>query len=129
MTYFESLLAICMWRESRGEGGAGMIAVGCVIRNRVHDWSQDWRKVIVGANQFSSMTIQNDPNTVLYPLDTDVVFPLAHGIFDGTTPDPTGGAHFYANEAAITSDWYRKQIMENVEHPITVVIGKHTFRK
>ena len=129
MSYAEFLLALCLWREARGEGDAGMTAVGCVIRNRVNDWKQDWRKVIVGANQFSSMTIQNDPNTVLWPLDGDPVFGIAHGIIGGSIADTTGGAHFYANEAAITSDWYRVHIMESTEHPVTATVGHHTFRK
>jgi N-acetylmuramoyl-L-alanine amidase len=129
MTYDMFLLALCMWREARGEGADGMIAVGCCIRNRAHDWGQTFNHVIVGQNQFSSMTIKGDPNTVLYPPENDAVFDLARDIVEGLQPDTTGGAHYYANEQAMTSAWYETHIVNDPVHPVTATIGKHVFRR
>jgi spore germination cell wall hydrolase CwlJ-like protein len=128
-SYEEMLLAICMWREARGEGTNGMLAVGCVIRNRAEAWHQPIRDVIVGHDQFSSMTVKGDANTVLYPIAGDAVFGLAADITDGTQEDLTEGALYYADEAQVTSEWYRVHVMADPAHPVTVVIGRHTFRK
>lgn len=129
--YNKSLLAICMWREARGEGPDGMRAVGCVIRNRVNDWKLRWATVIIGHNQFASMTVKGDPETVLWPGpgDAQLVLTIADEIYAGTHLDITGGAHYYANEAYITSDWYAQHVIASPEHPVTVILGKHTFRK
>lgn len=129
MAYDCFLLALAMWREARGEDAAGMIAVGCVIRNRVHDWHQSYHDVIVGKNQFSSISILGDVNTVLYPLENDAVFGLAQDIVEGAQVDTTNGSHYYANEATMASEWYRKHIIEDVAHPFTVIVGKQTFRR
>lgn len=129
MTYESFLLALVMWREARGESAAGMIAVGCCIRNRAHDWGQTIVHAIVGANQFSSMTIKGDANTVLYPPENDAVFDLARDIVEGIQTDTTGGAHYYANEQAVTSEWYVTHVINDPAHPVTVQIGRHTFRR
>ena len=129
MTYDSFLLALAMWREARGEGAAGMIAVGCVIRNRVKDWQQSYRDVIVGKNQFTSVSVLGDPNTVLFPLENDAVFGLAQDVVEGTQPDTTSGAHYYANEKAALSDWYVQHVIQDVAHPFTTIIGRHTFRR
>lgn len=129
MTYDLFLLALVMWREARGEGPDGMRAVGHVILNRAHDWGQTLYQAIIGRNQFSSITVLGDSQTVLWPLPNDPVFALAAEVYNGTSPDPTGGACYYANESVITSEWYRQHIIEDAAHPVTVVLGKHTFRK
>ena len=129
MSYEEFLLALVIWREARGEGHDGMVAVGCVIRNRAHDWGQTFYKAIVGQNQFSSMTIKGDSQTVLWPAPDDGVIQIARDVYSGATGDTTGGAHYYANEAAMNSVWYQKNIIESPEHPVTLALGKHTFRR
>jgi spore germination cell wall hydrolase CwlJ-like protein len=127
MSYEEYLLVLVMWREARGEGPAGMEAVGHVICNRVNDWKQTWRQVIVGTNQFSSITIRGDINTIMFPLENDPVFEIAKAVYAGGA-DMTNGAHFYANEQAVTSDWYITHIIQSPDHPVTANIGRHTFR-
>src|ERR1700733_2224254 len=54
------LYALCIWREARGEGVAGMRAVAWVIWNRSRAWHKTIHDVIMGPNQFTSMTV--DPN-------------------------------------------------------------------
>lgn len=127
--YSKFLLALTIYREARGEGEAGMTAVGHVIANRCFQWGRTWHDAITSRNQFSSMSVAGDSQTVVWPPVNDPVFEIAENVYVGFSKDNTGGALYYANEGAISSDWYRKEIIENPEHPVTVVIGKQTFRK
>lgn len=131
MPYAKLLLLLTMWREARGEGLEGMRAVGHVIANRARANGGSFIEAICAPNQFSSMTICGDLQTVKWPTaqDVEALSLLAGGIIAGTDPDSTGGAMFYANEAVVTSEWYRKNIMGNGQHPVTMVLGKHTFRR
>lgn len=136
--YVKSLLAIVIWRESRGDGVDAMRAVAHVIANRVKDYwkdkatAWDWITVITSANQFSSMTIRGDSQTVLWPpLVTDWPnshFDIAERVYRGQDLDNTAGALFYANEANITSGWYKTNIIDSGKHPVLITIGKQTFR-
>jgi spore germination cell wall hydrolase CwlJ-like protein len=53
----EAILALTLYGEARGEPIEGIIAVGCVIRNRVLDakrrWGNDYRSVCLQKAQFS----------------------------------------------------------------------------
>lgn len=62
------LLALCIWREARGETFRGKMLVGAVIRNRVQDkrWPNTYEGVITQRLQFSAFN-PGDPNAVLYP--------------------------------------------------------------
>lgn len=62
------ILALCIWREARGESFRGKLLVGTVIRNRVHDkrWPNTYEGVITQRLQFSAFN-PNDPNAVKYP--------------------------------------------------------------
>jgi spore germination cell wall hydrolase CwlJ-like protein len=44
----EAILALTLYGEARGEPIEGIIAVGCVIRNRVNDAKQRWPKTYRG---------------------------------------------------------------------------------
>lgn len=134
-------LARTMWAEARGEGDIGMIAVGCVIRNRVTAdlggdgkpdwWGEGYEGVCHKPYQFSCW-LPNDPNlSKLLSVDvTDPVFAKARGLAEriirGEFPDPTGGAsHYltrYAYEHAAPDHWCRKR------QPIAI-IGNHLFFK
>lgn len=127
--YSKFLLALVMWREASGEGEQGMLGVGHVIANRCFHWSKSWHDVIVGQNQFSSMTIKGDGQTVKWPALGDPVFALADAIYGGLSKDNTNGALYYANEAVVGEGWYRTNVIESPQHPVLVVIGRHTFRK
>lgn len=62
------ILALCIWREARGETFRGKLLVGTVIRNRVEDkrWPNTYEGVITQKWQFSAFN-PGDPNAVLYP--------------------------------------------------------------
>lgn len=61
------VLACTIFGESRGEKLECKLAVGCVIRNRVHSpvswWGTDWRSVCLKPWQFSCWN-EGDPNRV-----------------------------------------------------------------
>ena len=101
-------MALTMWGEGRGEGEAGMLAVGHVIRNR---WQAKRHGAFVTdtvsqAWQFSAWN-EGDPNRAAM-LNIDALPPgsrdhrlwltakqLAADILGGRSADPTGGALFY----------------------------------
>jgi spore germination cell wall hydrolase CwlJ-like protein len=131
MAYAKLLLILTMWREAQGEGEEGMRAVGHVVANRAMANGGSYIDAICAPNQFSSMTICGDAMTVKWPTAQQVeeLADLAGAIIGGTDVDPTGGALFYANEAVITSQWYRKNVIGSGAHPVTLQLGKHVFRK
>jgi N-acetylmuramoyl-L-alanine amidase len=96
----EQLVALCIWREARGELMTGKLAVGCVIRNRVAKpgwWGHDWRSVILKPFQFSSFNA-NDPNADKWPEDDDpswlASWQAAQDVM-GNYPDVTNGSTLY----------------------------------
>src|ERR1700747_377163 len=116
MNYNLLMAALCAWREARGEGSEGVRAVLWVLFNRSKAWGKSLAGVVVQRNQFTSMTIRGDSNTVLWPLDTDLIFTqvqqMAQAIQDGTDEhDPTSGALYYYNPAIATSDWFMQNIV------------------
>lgn len=70
------ILAICIWREARGETKLGRRLVGQVIENRVQDkrWPDTYEGVILQPLQFSSFN-RNDPNATAFPSETDPSWP------------------------------------------------------
>lgn len=64
------LLALCVWREARGETLTGKKLVASVVINRAHDAKNRWPKtvaaVVVQPMQFSSFNA-GDPNAVKFP--------------------------------------------------------------
>ena len=128
------LLCLVCWLEARGEGPLGMRAVAHVICNRVGypGFSSTLNGVITGRNQFSSISVPTDPEYGLKPQPGDVQYAwllqTCPQILSGEDADLTLGAHYYANEATMTSGWYRRVIVDSGQHPVTAVIGKQTFR-
>jgi spore germination cell wall hydrolase CwlJ-like protein len=129
--------ALCACKEARGDGQDAMRAVLHILANRVGTpgFAHTLHDVIYGKNQFSSMSIPSDPEfnwEPTAPADLDAMafcVTLAPAVMEGADSDLTGGAHFYANEATMTSGWYVRNIVQNPAHPVTAVIGKQTFRK
>lgn len=66
------LLALCIWREARGESFHGKVLVGDVIKNRVLDarWPNNYRDVVLQPKQFSCFNA-GDPNAILFPTSVD----------------------------------------------------------
>lgn len=71
LSYEQWLGALCLWREARSEGMEAMLAVWFVIHNRMSDSEHRWPKTVSGvllqAEQFDSLVIKGDPETVAWP--------------------------------------------------------------
>lgn len=138
-----ALTSLCLWREARNQGNAGLTAVACVLRNRVMKHNSTYMSEVVKPWAFSSMTATNDSQLTLYPKDSDPIWQqcqlLAANVMDGEVDDITGGATLYYNPAGIVSTatfmlndgsvvkfpqgWNPAVVKE------TVVIGAHIFLK
>lgn len=68
------LLALCVYREARGETPLGKAYVAQVVLNRTIDLQKRWPRTISGVVlqplQFSSFNA-NDPNVTVFPSDGD----------------------------------------------------------
>jgi hypothetical protein len=128
--YEKALLALVMYREARGDGMEAMRAVGHVVANRVAAKWGDWSKVITKHDQFSSMSVLGDSQNIVWinPI-TQPLLDAAEAVYGGNDPDVTLGAMYYANERTEDSEWYKTNIINSPNHPVTVIIGKQTFRR
>lgn len=63
------VLALTIWGEARGEGLEGMVAVGTVIANRVHDpqqrYGKGWKGVCLKKWQFSCWWVGDENGRLL----------------------------------------------------------------
>ena len=130
----QDLLSLVCWREARGEGELGMTAVCCVIANRVGKpgFARTLHDVVMGRNQFSSMSIPTDSQFQLHPKDGDLQYlycqSLVQQVMAGTVNDPTHGALYYANLKDSTSGWFFNHIVaDTVNHPLLATIGHQNF--
>jgi spore germination cell wall hydrolase CwlJ-like protein len=131
-------LALCAWKEARGEGTPGMLAVMHVIYNRAVIWlkgsDEAVHTCVYAKNQFTSMSVPTDPEFNLLPGEADASYEfcqqMAPRILAGSDPDITGGALYYANLSNVTSGWFIDSIVNDpAQHPQTAVIGRQTFFK
>jgi spore germination cell wall hydrolase CwlJ-like protein len=93
------LLALCVWREARGEPSAAKLGVAWVVRNRCAMAPAQGFKPDVAGNvlkpwAFSSF-MTGDPNSRLYPGPNDRAWRDSLAAAQSDDPDPTGGAVFY----------------------------------
>lgn len=100
-----SLLALCIWREARGETVAAKRAVAWAIRNRVQKpswWGTDYPSVILKKWQFSSFNA-NDPNAVKFPASNDTSWQAsqmaAADAYQGRGDNPVGEATHYFDKS------------------------------
>jgi len=126
--------ALCVWKEARGEGDAGMRAVAHVIANRVGKpgFGCNLHSVIYGKNQFTSMSVPSDPEFNLEPKDGDSQYTYCQSlvvlVLDGSDPDLTSSALYYADLKYATSGWFWTHIVNDpVNHPHTAKIGRQDF--
>lgn len=129
-------LALCTWKEARGEGQDGMRAVMHVIRNRASRWyiksAHPIHDAVYAKNQFTSMSVPSDPQFNLEPEENDFYYTscvtLAPLVLDGVDPDNTNGALYYANLKAVTSEWFTRNIVEQPGlHPVKATIGHQVY--
>jgi Cell Wall Hydrolase len=132
------MLALVAWREERSNGINGMLGVMFVIRNRVKKgwFGGDYLSNIAGHNQFSSMSVSGDSQTVHYPVIHDPTFTqllqLTDEVYDDTRTDTiTNGALYYADMASTGYNhggWFDRNIAQNaIDHPRVAVIGTTTY--
>lgn len=131
-------MALCVWKEARGQFASGMRAVAHVIRNRVGTpgFAKNIHDVIYGKNQFTSMSVPSDPEFNLIPPPGDPQFQwclaLCPQVLGDHDPDPTFGAHYYENPKTATSGWFSRVIAGpdgngTPEHSLTARIGSQNF--
>ena len=99
------LLALCIWREARGECLDAKRGVAWVVRNRAAHpswWGTDIISVILKPAQFSSFN-SGDSNAVKWPAQQDNTWTASLGIaaevLAGKGTDPTAGAAYYFDDS------------------------------
>lgn len=101
------MLALCVWREARGETQRGRRLVAQTIKNRVGDkrWPKDFVAVILQPKQFSSFNA-DDPNAVQFPHVDDAQWAAcvtaADDVFMATEPFTTAN-HYHV--IGLSPDW------------------------
>lgn len=130
----ETLMALTIWREAKGEGYNGMLAVGCVIKNNAIAKKISIYEECTALNQYSSITVHSDPETISWPKIYDPSWKdakyIAADILTGDVPDITKGAHFYENPKVASSGWFKNNIVNDpIKHPKTITLGNHVFYK
>lgn len=130
--YELSLLAITVWREARGEGFEGMLAVAWSIRNRVKKpgkkwWGNDWEEVVLKRWQYEA-NLPERPNLLPGDPDVDKSFGMALAAAEDaynteSGPDPVAGAtHYYAWKLMPEPAWVKAKDTKFVRQ-----IGGHRF--
>jgi hypothetical protein len=137
---FEKAVATLLaWREERSNGPNGMLAVLFVVRNRSKaGWNGgDWAKIIEGHNQFSSISVLGDSQTVEYPDVRDPAFlailQSVDSVYDDERQDLlTNGALYYADlgKGVTPGGWFDRNITQDpATHPRVAQIGTTTYFK
>lgn len=102
-------LALCVWREARGESERGKRLVAQTIENRVADrrWPDTYVGVITQPWQFSSFN-RNDPNAVLFPAETDPAWASCVRAAEAVVaaPEPFTTANHY-HTLQVSPSWKR----------------------
>lgn len=93
------LLALCIWREARGENPTAKLGVAWTVKNRCSMApAQGFRRDVAGNIlhpwAFSSF-MAGDPNAVKYPESSDPSWLESLTAARAIDPDPTAGAVFY----------------------------------
>lgn len=127
----QSFLALCLWREARGEGVGGMLAVACVIRNRVLRDAESYYTEVVKKWQFSSLTAVGDPELIVYPSEDpknpnyqmwNQAQQIAASVIAGQQTDITHGATLYHTvQMGFPHTWDRSKVTQVAQ------IGNHIF--
>lgn len=136
--YTKSILATLCWREDRSDALQGMVACGLVVRNRVKAgfYGGDWIQVMCAHNQYSSMSVVGDSQSIIYgdlrdppaPKMRRKLMQKVETIYAGTEPDITDGSLYYGNLVNVTSGWFKTEILGKLaQHPRVATIGRQTF--
>jgi spore germination cell wall hydrolase CwlJ-like protein len=111
------MLALVVWRESRGEGPDGRIGVAFSIMNRVARpswWGDSIQNVCGKKYQYSSFTDPHDPQLTNWPKDTDPSWlgcmNVAEAVLDGKVENPVPGADSYFDLSIKAPAWATPEI-------------------
>jgi spore germination cell wall hydrolase CwlJ-like protein len=99
----KAFLALCVWREARGESLAAQTGVAYVIMNRVKKpswWGHDVMSVLFKKWQFSSLTDPGDKQLTRWPDSSDESWQrcleVACNVIERNFPNTVRGAdHYY----------------------------------
>lgn len=115
-------LALCVWREARGESALGKLLVAQTIENRVRDprWPDTYIGVITQPWQFSAFN-KNDPNALLFPTELDAAWPNCVAVAESVlnTLAPFTSANHYC-VTGLRPQWYDESKISERE-------GNHVF--
>lgn len=110
-----TLLALCIWREARGESYVAKLAVAFSVLTRVKRggwWGNSIQSVIAKPLQYSSMTHAGDPNLIKYPLEGDPSWndsvQAATATISGSVPNPAPEADSYIDGSIASPLWADK---------------------
>jgi spore germination cell wall hydrolase CwlJ-like protein len=123
------MVALCLWREARSEGEAGMIAVGHCILNRAARRKTSAFTEVTRPWAFSSITAHGDRQLNIWPKENDASWitaqRIASDLFSKDKPaDPTKGSTLYYDDSiSFPATWNRKVVTA------TVKIGRLNFFK
>ena len=122
--YETVLLAIVLWREARSETVDTLRVVAWSIKNRVSHpawWGGDWASVISKFEQYSSMTVRGDPNTVKWPLAGDAAWAncmsVAAEVHDPGGVDVSQGATHYYDSSVPPPQWTTQMVFVMAQGP------------
>lgn len=122
-TYEEFMLALCVWREGRGEPFEGKQFIAQTIRNRAKDkkrWPNDIVRVILQPKQFSSFNY-DDPQTQKFPFPADKTWDECYrAITEMPEIAETGVNHYHV--IGLKKKW-------DINPKWTKTIGNHIFFK
>lgn len=122
-------LALNMYHEARGEGGAGMMAVGMVTMNRLIDgrYGDSVCEVVYAPDQFSWTGLKGlqKPRGSTWALAKRFAYDIYHQRLsaqqDGWIDDTNGATHYY-NPHKVDPAWQREGFNK-------LDIGNHKFMK
>jgi len=106
-----TFLALCVWREARGEQRDGKIAVAYSIMNRMasKSWGNTVMAVLFQRLQYSSLTYYSDPQLATWPKDNDPSWleclEIAEAVMYNQLPNPIGGADSYHDTSILPPKW------------------------
>ena len=130
-------LALVIWRESRGEGLVGQVAVACSILNRVARpswWGKTVMEVLFKRLQYSSMTDKRDAQLVVWPGNDSIwkqCVTVAKNALEGKLPNPVPGADSYYDISIPAPNWatpetFVKQVgrirFHNLDHDVERIV-------
>lgn len=114
--YEQSMLALLVWREARGELHQAKVAVCYSVLNRVKNpkwWGTSLGAVIAKKWQYSSMAAPGDPNLIQYPLPHDLSFQdtmlAVNAVVTGGEKNPVEGADSYYDVSIPPPKWAKPE--------------------